>query len=87
MGYDTVMHEKAEVAYTQNTPPENDCYREIMGCEIVVCIIGAQFGSRSVNNELSITMNEIDRAIKERKRRKPFEIKRNLRKSRFEGGQ
>lgn len=62
------MHEESDVPYTQNTAPEYDCYREITGCDIVVCIIGAHFGSKSINNDLSITMNEIERAIKERKK-------------------
>lgn len=68
LGYEPVMHEKADVAYTQTTTLENDCYHEIASCDIVVCIIGNHFGSKSSENELSITMNEIRTAIKHKKK-------------------
>lgn len=68
LGYAPVMHERAGVAYTQNEPLEQDCYHELASCDIVVCIIGNHFGSRSAGNELSITMNEIQTAIKNRKK-------------------
>lgn len=68
LGYEPVMHERAGVAYTQNEPLEQDCYHELVSCDIVVCVIGNHFGSRSVDNELSITMNEIQTAIKNRKK-------------------
>ena len=68
LGYEAVMHEHSGVAYTQNTNLEKDCYREISGCEIVVSIIGNSFGSQSSENELSITMNEIKTAIKNKKK-------------------
>ena len=68
LGYETVMHENAEVAYTQNNPLEYDCYHEIESCDIVVCIIGNHFGSQSVDTNLSITMKELTTAIKEKKK-------------------
>lgn len=68
LGYEAVMHEHSGVAYTQNTNLEKDCYRELSGCEIVVSIIGNSFGSQSSENELSITMNEIKTAIKNKKK-------------------
>ncbi|MBE5740684.1 MAG: DUF4062 domain-containing protein [Clostridiales bacterium] len=68
LGYEPVMHEKSGVAYTQTTPLENDCYHELASCDIVVCIIGNHFGSKSLENDLSITMNEIQTAIKHKKK-------------------
>lgn len=68
LGYEAVMHERSGVAYTQNEPLEQDCYYELASCDIVVCVIGNHFGSRSAGNELSITMNEIQTAIKNRKK-------------------
>jgi hypothetical protein len=67
LGYEPVMHEKSSVAYTHTTPLENDCYRELTSCEIVVCIIGNHFGSQSSGNDLSITMNEVKISIKLKK--------------------
>ena len=68
LGYEPVMHERSSVAYTQNEPLEVDCYHELASCDIAVCIIGNHFGTKSVGNELSITMNEINTAIKARKK-------------------
>ena len=68
LGYEAVMHERSKVAYTQSQPLETDCYHEILGCEIVICIIGNHFGSQSSENELSITMNELKEAIKNKKK-------------------
>lgn len=68
LGYESVMHERSEVAYSQNTPLENDCYHEIENCDIVVCIIGNHFGSQSSDADLSITMKELTTAIKVKKK-------------------
>lgn len=68
LGYEPIMHERSGVAYTQNEPLEADCYNELSSCDIVVCIIGNHFGTKSLNNELSITMNEINTAIKNKKK-------------------
>ncbi len=68
LGYEPIMHEKSGVAYTQNTPLENDCYNELSTCDIVVCILGNHFGSKSSENDLSITMNELETAIKHKKK-------------------
>lgn len=68
LGYEPVMHERSGVAYTHNTPLEGDCYHELVGCDIVVCIIGNHFGSEAQENDLSITMNEVQSAIKQKKK-------------------
>lgn len=68
IGYEPVRHEHSDVAYTQNTPLEKDCYSELSSCDIVVCIVGNHFGSKSVENDFSITMNEINQAIKNQKK-------------------
>lgn len=68
LGYEPVMHERSGVAYSQTTPLENDCYHELASCDIIVCIIGNHFGSQSMDNELSITMKEIQTAVKSKKK-------------------
>lgn len=68
LGYEPVMHERSGVAYTQTEPLEIDCYHELASCDIVVCIIGNHFGSKSSVNDFSITMNEINTAIKNKKK-------------------
>ncbi|WP_158099336.1 DUF4062 domain-containing protein [Pseudoflavonifractor sp. An85] len=69
LGYEIVMHERSGVAYTQNQDLEIDCYQELSSCDIVVCIIGNHFGTASASNdELSITMHEIQAAIRNKKK-------------------
>ena len=68
LGYEAIMHERSGVAYTQEKNLEEDCYHELASCDIVVCIIGSKFGSESARNELSVTMNEIQSAIKHKKK-------------------
>lgn len=68
LGYEPIMHERSGVAYTQNAPLEEDCYHELASCDIIICIIGNHFGSKSADNNLSITMNEIQTALKNKKK-------------------
>lgn len=69
LGYKPVMHERSGVAYTQTQELEKDCYQELSTCDIVVCIIGNHFGTRSANEDgLSITMKEIQTAILNKKK-------------------
>jgi len=68
LGYDAVMHEHSGIAYTQNVTLETDCYNEITTCDIVICIIGNHFGTQAEKNNLSITMNELETAIKNKKK-------------------
>lgn len=68
MGYEAIMHERSGVAYIQDKPLEEDCYHELASCDIVVCVIGSKFGSKSSLNDLSVTMNEIQNAIKYKKK-------------------
>ena len=41
---------------------------KISTCDIIVCILGNHFGSKSSENAMSITMNELDVAIKHKKK-------------------
>lgn len=68
LGYDPIMHERSKVAYTQTKELEIDCYRELENCDIVVCIIGNHFGTKSSVSDLSITMEELKTAIKNKKK-------------------
>lgn len=68
LGYEPVMHEKSGVAYTQTTALEHDCYNELNTCDIVICIIGNHFGTKAENEDLSITMKELETAIKAKKK-------------------
>ena len=68
LGYEPIMHERSGVAYTQTQSLEVDCYHELASCDIVVCIIGNHFGSQSSESELSVTMEELQTALKNKKK-------------------
>ncbi len=68
LGYEPVMHDKGNIPYTQDVSLEDSCYNELSTCDIVVCIIGNKFGSKSAIGDYSITMTELKTAIKNRKK-------------------
>ena len=59
LGYEPVMHEGFQIQYTQTQPLEQDCFREIDNCDIVICIIGNHFGTQSSENDLSIISKDV----------------------------
>lgn len=68
LGYEPVMHDKGKVTYAQGEQTlEDSCYTELSTCDIVVCIIGNKFGTESSDGNYSITMNELQTAMKENK--------------------
>ena len=68
LGYEAVMHDKGNIPYTQEVSLEESCYNELNTCDIVVCIIGGKFGTKSSTGDYSITMNELRMALKNRKK-------------------
>lgn len=68
LGYTPVMHDRGGIAYTQTDTLENSCYAELIGCDIVICIIGNHFGSQASGSDYSITMEELRAAIKNKKK-------------------
>lgn len=68
LGYEPVMHDKGNIPYTQEVSLEESCYNELESCDIVICIIGNKFGTKSSNGNYSITMNELQKAIRSRKK-------------------
>lgn len=68
MGYEPVMHDKGGITYTQTETLEESCYSELQNCDIVICIIGNKYGSKSQDGDLSITMKELMSAIIARKK-------------------
>lgn len=67
IGYDPIMHERGSVPYSQKETLERSCYEEVSHSDIVVSIIGGKFGTTSHDNDGSITMGELDRALNEGK--------------------
>lgn len=45
LGYDSVLSEKGDIAYTHDKPLDESCYREAEGADIFVLIVGGRYGS------------------------------------------
>ena len=68
LGYQAVLSEKNAVAYNVTDTLEDDCYSEIDTCDIVVGIIGGNFGSESLDGSgNSVSMREMKKGIAQRK--------------------
>ena len=63
-GYEPIMFERGNVAYGAEERLEEDCYREISTCDILINLIGGKFGSESSNSKYSISQNELRTAVK-----------------------
>ena len=62
------MHDKGNISYTQEVSLEESCYNELSMCDIVICIIGNKYGTKSSIGDYSITMQELQIAIRSRKK-------------------
>ena len=45
LGYDPILSEKGDIAYTPEVPLDESCYREAQNSDIYVLIIGGRYGS------------------------------------------
>lgn len=68
IGYESIMNDKGHIPYSREKPLENNCYDEVTRCDILIGIIGSNYGTSSTeNDEYSISMAEIRTAIKNNK--------------------
>lgn len=63
-GYEPVLFERGHIPYGTEEKLEEDCYREISSCDILVNIIGGKFGTESKDTRYSISQKELKTALK-----------------------
>lgn len=51
LGYESVLSEKGDIAYSPDAPLDESCYRDAEGADIFVLIIGGRYGSEASNEE------------------------------------
>jgi hypothetical protein len=54
LGYDPVLSEKGDIAYTPDRPLDESCYREAENSDIFVLIVGGRYGSEASSSTTSI---------------------------------
>lgn len=47
LGYESVLSEKGDIAYSPDMPLDDSCYREVSSVDIFVLIVGGRYGSES----------------------------------------
>jgi len=75
LGYESILSEKGDIAYSYDIPLDESCYKEVENVDIFVLIIGGRYGSEVSSSERrpdrkfferyeSITKKEYDSAVK-----------------------
>lgn len=68
IGYEPIMNDRGHIPYSGHKPLEINCYDEVSRCDILIGIIGGNYGTSSKeDSEYSISMKEIKTAIKSNK--------------------
>lgn len=73
MGFDSILSEKGDIAYSPDIPLDESCYKEVRTVDVLVLIIGGRYGAAASSNKIddktfhtryvSITRKEFDEAI------------------------
>lgn len=61
LGFESVLSEKGDIAYSPDTPLDESCYREASNADIFVLIVGGRYGSATSKEEKKPSKNFIDK--------------------------
>lgn len=73
MGFEPILSEKGDIAYSPEAPLDESCYKEVLNADILVLIIGGRYGSKASDQGRlpkdfykryeSITKKEVEAAL------------------------
>lgn len=66
LGYEPVRNEEGDIPYKKDINLRDNCLKEISNCDILVCLIGGEYGTEYANN-YSVTQTELKNAIEKNK--------------------
>lgn len=61
LGFDPILSEKGQIAYTPDIPLDESCYREAATADIFVLVIGGRYGSEASSGEHIVPKTFYDR--------------------------
>ena len=61
MGYEAILSEKGDIAFSPDIPLDESCYREVGAADIVVLIIGGRYGTQRSEDRRSLEPSFFDR--------------------------
>jgi hypothetical protein len=61
LGFDAILSEKGQIAYTPEVPLDESCYREVGNANVFVLIVGGRYGSEGSQSKHSATKTFYDR--------------------------
>ncbi len=51
LGYESVLSEKGDIAYSPDVPLDESCYRDVSNADIFILIVGGRYGSESSDGD------------------------------------
>jgi hypothetical protein len=78
LGFDSILSEKGNIAFSPDIPLDESCYREVSNADIFVLIVGGRYGSEASSGERtkqkdffdryeSVTKKEFEEAVRKDK--------------------
>jgi hypothetical protein len=61
LGYDAILSEKGDIAYSPDTALDESCYREVRNADVFVMIIGGRYGSEKSGSDKDLPKSFFDR--------------------------
>jgi len=60
LGFEAILSEKGDIAYSPDKPLDESCYREVSNSDIFILIIGGRYGSASSAQKVNSPQKKIN---------------------------